>query len=90
MAVNRRAKLHIDRVCVSYFHRGLYHAGPHMAHWDMSFFLASKTTTASFIAGRTRSALRLPQSLETSFIQSTDPSQELVRANIDVTGFSVT
>ena len=35
MAVNGRSKLHIDRVWVSYFHRGLYHAGPRIAHWDM-------------------------------------------------------
>ena len=37
MAVNRRAKLLIDRVLVSYFHRGLYHAGSRKAPWDTSF-----------------------------------------------------
>ena len=36
MVVNRRAKLHIDRVWVSYFHRSL--AGPCIAPWDTSFF----------------------------------------------------
>ena len=37
IAVNRRAKLHVNRVWVSYFHRGLYPAGPHIAHWDTLF-----------------------------------------------------
>ena len=37
MAVNRCAKLHIDRIWVSYFYRGLYHAGTCTAPWDMSF-----------------------------------------------------
>ena len=37
IAVNRRAKLHVNQVWVSYFHRGLYPAGLRIVHWDTLF-----------------------------------------------------
>ena len=51
MAVNGRAKLHIDRVWVSYFHRGLYHVGPRIAPWDTSFFSVNNSDRLALSLG---------------------------------------
>ena len=51
MAVNGRAKLHIDRVWVSYLRRGLYHAGPHRAPWDTSFLSVNNSDRLALSLG---------------------------------------
>ena len=51
IAVNQCAKLHIDWVWVSYFHRGLYHAGPRVAHWDMLFLSVNNSDRLTLSLG---------------------------------------
>ena len=70
MAVNMRTKLHIERLPVSYFTFT-------MATLSSLRYVVSQRKEqrqANFFAGRARSAHRLPHSLETIFVQSTNPT----------------
>ena len=51
MVVNRRAKLHIDRVWVSFFHRGLYHARRCISPWYTSFFSVNNSDRLALSLG---------------------------------------
>ena len=86
MAANWHVKLHIDQVWVSSYPRDLYHARPRLAHWDMSFHSVHNGNRLILLLGQ----LELPQSLEISFVQSTNPFPQVMQKKIDVTGFSAT
>ena len=77
MAENRRTKLHIDWVRVSRFH--LYHGHARLTHCDALFLSANNSDRLTLSLGELED-YRLPQSLETRFVQSANLTPQVACA----------